>query len=274
MSSSSGLIELLMPPSLLARRIFFGMTHYLIYKISNLVNGKFYIGQHKTDNLEDNYWGSGFCIRNAIKKYGIENFVFEVLIDLKNEEEMNLLEELVVNEEFIKRDDVYNLKTGGSRGKYSFESRMKSSMSHKGQKAWNKGIKMSEEFVQKNRMSHIGQKAWNKGKTNIYSAETKKKMSKNRIGKCCGDENPRAMLGKHHTDEAKLRIGKAARERPSGMKGKHHSNATKAKMREKSLGNRANSGMKWWNNGSENAMSFECPPGFVKGRLKKKKLGD
>ena len=226
------------------------MTHYLIYKITNLVNGKMYIGQHKTDNLEDNYWGSGFCIRNAIKKHGIENFVFEVLIDLNNEEEMNLLEALVVNEEFIKRTDVYNLKTGGSRGKYSFESRMKNSMSHK------------------------GQKAWNKGKTNVYSAETKKKISKSRIGKCCGDENPRAMLGKHHSQEAREKIGRASRGRPSGFKGKHHSDEAKAKLAKKSIGNKANSGMKWWNNGSENAMSFECPPGFVKGRLKKKKLGD
>lgn len=246
------------------------MTHYLIYKITNLVNGKFYIGQHKTDDLEDNYWGSGLAIHRAIDKYGIENFVFTVLIDLKNEEEMNLLEELVVNEDFIKRADVYNLKTGGSRGKYSFESRMKISIANKGQKAWNKGIKMSEEFIQKDRISHIGQKAWNKGKTDVYSTETKKKISNSRTGKCCGDENPRAMLGKHHSLEAREKIGRASRERPSGFKGKHHSDESKAMLAKKSIGNKANSGMKWWNNGSENAMSFECPPGFAPGRLKKK----
>ena len=55
MSSSSVLIELLMPPSLLARRIFFGMTHYLIYKITNLVNGKMYIGKHMTDDIDDEF---------------------------------------------------------------------------------------------------------------------------------------------------------------------------------------------------------------------------
>lgn len=223
------------------------MTHYLIYKITNLVNGKFYIGQHQTNDLDDGYFGSGLYLKQAIKKYGKENFIFEVLIDLKNEEEMNLLERLVVNEDFIKRDDVYNLQTGGHNGQPSLESR------------------------RKNSKAHLGKQPWNKGLTGIYSEETLAKISASRKGKCTGDDNPRAMSGKHHTDEVKMRIGKASRERPSGMKGKHHSKEAKIKMREKALGNRANSGMKWWNNGIENAMSFECPNGFVAGRLKRKK---
>ena len=42
------------------------MTHYLIYKITNLVNDKFYIGKHITDNIEDNYFGSGINVKRAI----------------------------------------------------------------------------------------------------------------------------------------------------------------------------------------------------------------
>ena len=90
--------------------------HYLIYQITNLVNGKIYIGKHETTNIEDNYFGSGKYLKRAIKKHGLENFEFKILIDLKCREEMNLLEKMVVTEEFCKRDDVYNIKVGGEGG--------------------------------------------------------------------------------------------------------------------------------------------------------------
>lgn len=65
--------------------------HYLIYQITNLVNGKIYIGKHETTNIEDGYFGSGNLIQAAIKKHGLENFEFKILIDLKSREEMNVL---------------------------------------------------------------------------------------------------------------------------------------------------------------------------------------
>ena len=55
-------------------------------------------------------------MKRAINKYGFENFEFRILIDLKNKEEMNLLEKMVVTEEFCKRKDVYNIKVGGEGG--------------------------------------------------------------------------------------------------------------------------------------------------------------
>ena len=90
--------------------------HYLIYQITNLINGKIYIGKHETFNIEDNYFGSGKYLLNSINKHGLENFEFKILIDLKSREEMNLLEKMVVTEEFCKRDDVYNIKVGGDGG--------------------------------------------------------------------------------------------------------------------------------------------------------------
>lgn len=90
--------------------------HYLIYQTTNLINNKIYIGKHITTNIEDNYFGSGKLLKEDIKKYGIENFSFKILINLHNEEEMNLLEKLVVTQDFCNREDTYNINVGGDGG--------------------------------------------------------------------------------------------------------------------------------------------------------------
>lgn len=90
--------------------------YYLIYQITNNINGKIYIGKHETNNLDDDYFGSGTYLKRAQKKYGLENFTKTILYYLQNEEEMNLLEKMVVNEAFCKRKDTYNIKIGGNGG--------------------------------------------------------------------------------------------------------------------------------------------------------------
>lgn len=89
---------------------------YVVYRTINKINGKIYIGKHKTANLDDGYLGSGTYLQNAITKYGVENFTREILHLLDSEEAMNTREREIVNEEFLKRDDVYNLKLGGDGG--------------------------------------------------------------------------------------------------------------------------------------------------------------
>jgi general stress protein YciG len=75
-----------------------------------------YVGKHITNNLNDGYMGSGLKIRDAIKKYGLENFEKTILFECKSEDEMNAKEAEIVNEDFIARDDVYNIKLGGDGG--------------------------------------------------------------------------------------------------------------------------------------------------------------
>ena len=105
--------------------------HYLIYQITNNVNGKIYIGKHETFNVDDNYFGSGKYLKRSIKKHGLENFTKTILIELQNREEMNLLEKLVVTPEFCTRKDVYNILEGGHggwNGIATYESRRKGQM--------------------------------------------------------------------------------------------------------------------------------------------------
>ena len=134
---------------------------YYICKITNLINGKTYIGQHKYKKLNDSYMGSGKHLKSAKAKYGIENFKKDILVfGIVRKDFIDLLEK-----EYIKfyrsiGKAEYNIADGGMGGSIPGIN--------KGKTPWNKGMTMSNE--QKMKISKA-----NKGRK--LSEETKRKMS-------------------------------------------------------------------------------------------------
>ena len=150
---------------------------YLIYKTTNKTNNKIYIGYHSTDNINDNYLGSGKLIKLALNKYSKENFIREILYVYPTKEEALLKEKDLVDEKFINRKDTYNFKLGGEGG-WEHIPRL---------------IKEDKEF-----------------KKRMYSkiSKTMKKLHKEGILKGWNENynGPNGMLGKNHTEESKKKI--------------------------------------------------------------------
>lgn len=146
-----------------------------VYRITNLVNGKTYVGQHTVKRgrtiTSDTYWGSGKVLCKAFKKYGKENFKKEILISgefLK--EEIDELEKEYIKLEKLNKKAEYNLAAGGEGGDLS-------------------------EFI------------------NYKSQERNSKISKALKGKCNNPKGYPAFKGCHHSDETKQKMSEKAKTR-------------------------------------------------------------
>jgi len=89
------------------------MIYHTFYKTTNLIDGKFYYGVHSTDDINDNYLGSGTRLRWAIKKHGKENFKKEILAVFDTKEEAFFVEKKLVTRELIEDNNCYNVTNGG-----------------------------------------------------------------------------------------------------------------------------------------------------------------
>ena len=92
------------------------MKYFYLYQITNLINNKIYIGVHKTSSIDDGYMGSGKVLLRAYEKYGIENFQKDILEYFHSSTEMFNREKEVVTDDFLLREDTYNLRRGGFGG--------------------------------------------------------------------------------------------------------------------------------------------------------------
>lgn len=132
---------------------------FLIYQTTNSVNGKIYIGKHKTANIDDGYLGSGTLLKRAIEKYGKECFSRKILFIFDNETDMNAKEREIVNYDFCSRDDVYNICEGGMGG-WSYVNRTGINNAGKNMEVIGKKIssankgKPNPEFVERTKQRH------------------------------------------------------------------------------------------------------------------------
>ncbi|MDP2692818.1 MAG: GIY-YIG nuclease family protein [bacterium] len=144
----------------------------VIYKTTNIVNGKIYVGKDVENN--EYYIGSGKLIKRAIKKYGKENFKKETLeecFDKKSlcEREIYWIKKLDSTNKSIG----YNITKGGEGGKTVSSKEMSKRL----KKLWK-----NPEFRKKQTKSRAGRKNWNDGKKGIYSKSSRNKMSNAKLG--------------------------------------------------------------------------------------------
>ena len=182
---------------------------YCVYKHTNKINGKIYIGI--TGDVPENRWANGLRYQanahftNAINKYGWDGFEHDILYtDLSLQEASKIEVELIAKYQSSDREFGYNIALGGiGSASISDETRKK----------------MSE--------SHLGERNHNFGKPK--SDEVKKKLSAS--NKKFRKEHP-PQSGWHHSEESRLKMSQKLKGRKSPLEGKHHKPDTVNKIRE------------------------------------------
>jgi len=172
--------------------------YHFIYKTTNTLTGRYYIGMHSTDNLEDGYLGSGKRLRYSIRKYGNESHQREILEFVDTREELKAREKEIVSLDEIAKEDCMNLVIGGEG--FGVDDRQKE-MSLKASKFLQDKLLNDSEFKEEWRkkvaeglkrayaegnITHLGYD-WTGRK---HSEDSKKKMSQSRKGKLTGKQNP------------------------------------------------------------------------------------
>jgi group I intron endonuclease len=183
----------------------------IIYKTTNLINGKIYVGQSKHNNKH--YYGSGTYIKLAMKKYGKENFKKEVIEECTSYEQMNERELYWIKTlNAIDRNIGYNVKTD-TCGIYTTESRK--AQGCKGHTEETKQ-KISKALTNYNRTAEHQQvltNALSNKDLSYITDEYRNKMSKSTSGEKNGN------YGNTHSAETRKKISDKAKGRTAWNKG-------------------------------------------------------
>lgn len=136
---------------------------YTVYKITNTLSNKYYIGVHLTANPYDNYMGSGIAIKQAILKYGSENFRKEILFVTKDKNEAFEKEKELTKD--FNKSNTYNMKSGGVGG-FTSENSRKGALKRIELHGPPVGVSIEGRFTSE-QLSEFGRKGGlaNKGKT-------------------------------------------------------------------------------------------------------------
>ena len=238
-----------------------------IYKFTNLLNNKVYIGKHKYDKpeLDKKYLTSGVLINKSIHKYGIQNFTHELICTCEDLTELNQKEIFYINYFNSFYPNGYNLTKGGD------------------------GIsEPTPEIIEKNRLAHIGVKQSDETKRRkseslkkvIHTKDWIDKISQSNKGQKISEQTRKASSIRHknthwyndgeneymlfETDVWQgLVKGRLKNPFPNQL-GIPKTKFLVEKMKQ------SKKGKLWYNNGIKEIMSKpeDVPEGFEKGRLK------
>lgn len=208
--------------------------YHFIYKTTNTINNKFYIGMHSTDNLNDGYLGSGKRLWYSIRKYGKENHKIEIIEFFENREKLKIREIEIVNEKLLQNPMCMNIGLGGEGGLHNEEHAKKFHAA---------GGKKVLQLLNKRHINKL------KNDKNYYDKFIK--SIKDSIPLQTGINNP--FYNKKHSKETKKQIGLTNSIKQKGEKNSQY-------------------GKYWITNGKENKLVKKeniIPNGWILGRKMK-----
>lgn len=154
-----------------------------IYKTTNKINQKIYIGKHQSSKYDERYFGSGKILRRAIEKYKIENFTNEIIDTAETDEELNNKEKYYIKYyKDLYGKNCYNLAKGGDGGDvFKYQSSENKQKFVDKMTVINKQRCNTEDF--KNKLS--------KATSERYKDINERKLHSEKIRKVWSDENLR-----------------------------------------------------------------------------------